>query len=40
MFEFIKIQYILGRITREQVESFVDKYITQNQANEIIGENK
>ena len=39
MYEFIKIQYILGRITKEQVESFVDKYITKNQANGIIGEN-
>lgn len=38
MYDFIKIQYTLGRINDNQVQSFVDKYITQEQANEIIGE--
>lgn len=37
MFEFIKIQYTLGRINDNQVQSFVPKYITQDQANKIIG---
>lgn len=36
MFNFIKIQYTLGRINDVQVQSFVSKYITQEQANEII----
>lgn len=36
MFEFIKIQYLLGRIDKDQVMSFAPKYITQEQANQII----
>lgn len=37
MFEFIKIQYRLGKITAEQVRSFAPRWITVEQANEIIG---
>lgn len=37
MFEFIKLQYIMGRITKEQVLSLVGKHLTEVQANEIIG---
>lgn len=36
MYEFIRLQYIMGRITKEQVLSFVGKYLTEVQANEII----
>lgn len=37
MYDFIRIQYIMGNITAEQVEAFVLKYyITSEQAKEII----
>ncbi|MEG1104026.1 MAG: XkdX family protein [Oscillospiraceae bacterium] len=36
MFEFIKLQYILGKITKAQVQGFVPKFITAEQAVEII----
>lgn len=35
MFNFLKIQYLLGRITKEQVESLVGKVITQGQYETI-----
>ena len=39
MYEFIRIQYqYFKTLTKEQVLSFVPKYITQEQANMIIGE--
>lgn len=38
MYKFIKLQYqFFKTINAEQVQSFVSKYITQEQANEIIG---
>ncbi|MEF9975796.1 MAG: XkdX family protein [Oscillospiraceae bacterium] len=37
MFEFIKLQYILGKITKAQVQGFVPKFISAEQAVEIIG---
>ena len=36
MFEFIKIQYRLGKLTEEQVKGFVPAWITMEQAEEII----
>ena len=36
MYEFICIQYALGRITEEQVRAFAPQYITAEQAEEII----
>lgn len=36
MYEFISIQYKMGRITDDQVRSFVPKYITEEQAKEIV----
>lgn len=40
MYEFIRIQYIMGRLTPEQVHGFVSQYITSEQAETIInGEN-
>ena len=37
MYEFIKLQYqYFKTLTKEQVLSFVPKYITQEQANMII----
>lgn len=36
MYEFIRIQYAMGRITKEQVLSFAPKFITAEQAVEII----
>lgn len=37
MFEFIQIQYVLGRITAEQVEQYAPRWITPEQAKEITG---
>lgn len=36
MYEFIRLQYIMGRITKEQVLSMATKYITAEQAKEIV----
>jgi len=38
MFDFIKIQYDIGRLTVAQVLSFVGRYLTQEQADEITRE--
>lgn len=38
MYEFIKIQYELGNLTKEQVYGFTTKWLTKKQADEIIGE--
>lgn len=37
MYEFIKIQYELGRLTKEQVRGFAPRWISDEQAEEIIG---
>lgn len=37
MYEFIRLQYVMGKITADQVMAFVPKYITAEQAAEIIG---
>ena len=36
MYEFIRLQYVMGRITAEQVRAFAPRYITAEQAEEII----
>ena len=36
MFEFIKIQYELGKLTEEQVRAFAPRRISEKEANEII----
>ena len=36
MFEFIKIQYRLRRLTAEQVRAYAPKWITAEQAEEIL----
>lgn len=36
MFEFIKIQYLLGRLNAEQVRAYAPKWITPEQAEEIL----
>jgi hypothetical protein len=35
MFDFIKNMYVMGRISADKVQSFVGRYITQEQADEI-----
>lgn len=35
MYEFIRLQFIMGRITAEQVKAFAPKYITAEQAETI-----
>ena len=37
MYEFIRIQYRIGRLTAGQVRSFAPEWITQEQAEEIMG---
>lgn len=36
MYDFIRIQYILGRITADTVRSYSPRYITSEQAETII----
>lgn len=36
MYEFIKTQYLLGRIGADKVRSYAPKWITAEQAEEII----
>ena len=36
MYEFIKLQYLLGRIDADKVRSYAPKWITPEQAEEII----
>ena len=38
MYEFIRIQYRLGRLTADQVRSFAPRWITAEQADKITGE--
>lgn len=38
MYEFIRLQHVMGKITAEQVRAFVPKYITAEQAQEITAE--
>ena len=37
MFEFLKIQYTLGKVTAEQLQSLIGKVITAEQFTEIVG---
>jgi len=36
MYDFIKLQYLLGRIDADKVRSYAPKWITAEQAEEII----
>ena len=36
MYDFIRIQYVMGNLTEEQVRAFVPLYITDEQADEIV----
>lgn len=36
MYEFIRIQFIMGRLTADQVRGSVPQYITSEQAETII----
>lgn len=38
MFEFIKIQFELGRIDADQVQAFVPRWISDGQAKDILKE--
>lgn len=38
MYSFIKIQYKLGKLTADEVRAFAPRWITTEQAEEIIGE--
>lgn len=38
MYEFIRIQFVLGRIDAAQVRAFAPKYITAEQAEDIVGD--
>lgn len=39
MFDFIKIQYELGKITAEEVRAFCPKWITEKEVEEILNGN-
>ena len=36
MYEFIRLQHIMGRITADQVRAYAPKWITAEQAEEIV----
>jgi len=36
MYEFIRLQFVMGRLTTEQVRAFSPKYITAEQVEEIV----
>lgn len=38
MYNFIKIQFKLKKISEEQVKSFIGKWITEEQSSQIIKE--
>lgn len=40
MFEFIKIQYSLGKLTEKQVRNFAPQWITWEQIEEILNEKR
>lgn len=37
MFEFLKLQYRMGKIDADKLQSYVPRWITPEQANEIMG---
>ena len=37
MYEFIRIQFRLGKLTADQVRAFAPRWITAEQAEEIVG---
>lgn len=39
MFDFLKIQYELGNITKEQLRSYVPMWISESEYKQIVGEN-
>lgn len=38
MYQFIRIQYLMGRITADQVRAFAPKYITTEEAEAILSQ--
>lgn len=38
MYQFIRIQYLMGRITADQVRAFSPKYITTEEAEAILSQ--
>ena len=36
MYEFIRIQFLLGKITAEQVRAFAPEYVTAEEAEKIV----
>lgn len=39
MFDFFKIQYTMGNITKEQLYSYVPLWISEPEYKQIVGEN-
>lgn len=37
MYEFIRLQYMMGKLTKEQVQAFAPRWITETQAENILG---
>ncbi|MEG0486229.1 MAG: hypothetical protein RR576_12360 [Oscillospiraceae bacterium] len=38
MYDFLRIQYIMGRITKEKLKSYAPKFISVEEAEKIIKE--
>jgi len=36
MFDFIRLQYQMGKLTAEQVQTFVPRWLSDKQATEIV----
>ena len=37
MFEFLKLQYQMGKIDADKLQSYVPRWITQDEYNQIVG---
>lgn len=38
MYEFLKLQYQMGKIDAEMLQSYVPHWITQDEYNQIVGD--
>lgn len=36
MYDFLRLQYIMGHITAEQLQTYVPRWLTPEQATEIV----
>jgi len=38
MFEFLRIQYRMGKLTAEQLRAYAPRWVTEAQCSEIVGD--